>query len=121
MGTTIIPAKPLFDVQGNLNLHGRSSLYLPWKSYTDLTYQTQIDISGYSLFFEVEGVLRQKLVSDPADPLGLLLDIPSLADAELLVMPPLYPRYVLRDETGADPVVRAQGKIIVYGFEAQPE
>jgi hypothetical protein len=114
---------PLFDISGNINIHGRSGLVIPFKMFTAAPPPqgagTQIDISGSTMFFEVAGVLRQQLTTDPGDALGLLLTIASLSASGIGIGPPA-PDYCIRDETGAVPIVRAQGQIVAYAYETAP-
>ncbi|GGD64760.1 hypothetical protein GRI62_11780 [Erythrobacter arachoides] len=58
----------------SITVHGRGSLILPFK--LRLENGDQIDISARPIFFEVDGVpIREQLLPDPADPLGLILTL----------------------------------------------
>ena len=120
MTDTIVSQPPLIDPQGNIDVHGRSGISLPIKRYTDITKTTQVDISSNVFYFEVQGILRQRLQVDPNDAKGLVLVIADLAAAGLVVGQGAYPLFVLRDETGATPIVRWRGRFIVSGYEGAP-
>lgn len=114
-----ITQPPLIDVQGNINVHGRAGLSIPIKRYTDATQTTQIDISGDTLTFEVEGTppIVIALIPDPGDVKGLLLYVPNLKTAGLLVTPDNPLDFVIRDASGASPVVRWRGQLLISGWE----
>lgn len=120
MADLVISQPPLIDAQGNIDVHGRSGISLPIKRFTDLTKTTQVDISADVFYFEVQGLLRQRLPVDPNDAKGLVLVIDDLASAGLVLGQGAYPLFVLRDETGATPIVRWQGRFIVSGYEGAP-
>lgn len=120
MFTQVLLQPPLIDPAGNIVVNGRSSIWLPVKSYADVTKCEQIDISTWSLYFEINGVLAQRLTSDPNDPFGLVLDIPDLATAGITITSPRFPLFVLRNQTGSQPGVIWQGQFIVTGYENAP-
>lgn len=110
----------LIDANGNINVHGRSGIYLAFKLFTDASQASQIDISESSLVFEVDGILSEPLVADPDDAKGLLVIVGDLEEAGLLIVPPNFPLYCIRDDTTSNKEVRAQGLLIIYGFESAP-
>jgi bifunctional DNA-binding transcriptional regulator/antitoxin component of YhaV-PrlF toxin-antitoxin module len=87
-----------------ITVHGRGSLVLPYK-VRDAS-GTQIDISDWVVFFEVDGLsfevggvsgsFREQLVSDPNDPLGLRIILERAQIAQLTKTPM---RFAVIDET----------------------
>lgn len=123
-----VPQRPLVDADGNINVHGREGIVIPFKRYTDLTMTQQIDISGDVMTFEVDptyptpnppgaDTVKISLTPDPGDALGLLLTIPDLHAIGLYVTPDNNPPFALRDTTGTVPIVRWSGRFVVYGWE----
>lgn len=53
-----------------ITVHGRGSVVIDYKVKN--ATGAQIDISGWDVWFEVDGIpIRERLVADPADPKGL--------------------------------------------------
>jgi hypothetical protein len=120
MAEVCITQPQVFDAVGNINVHGRSSLIIGYKVFAPGPEpRTQVNASGFTVYFEVAGILRQQLTTDPNDTNGLLLTIGNLSGAGLTVGPP-FPDYVFRDETGADPNVTMQGQVRITGYETAP-
>lgn len=122
MSDICVRQPPLIDAAGNINVHGRSGISIPIKRYTAPPAQggTEIDISGDSLSFEVNGASGSPFSltkPDPNDPLGQLLVIADLYTAGIIITPGSTMPFVLRDTTGAVPVVRWEGQFIVRGWE----
>jgi hypothetical protein len=118
---TIVYQPALIDSRGNINIHGQGGMSLAfqgWNGDPASPGSSQIDISGNSITFEIYGVGEWALEPNPNDALGLLLTIPSLANAGIFVTPGNYPSYAVVDTTGSIPVVRAEGLVIVRGWEA---
>jgi hypothetical protein len=98
-------------------VHGRGSLSIPYKV---MSGSVQVDLSTYSLFFEVNGALiRVALEVDPNDALGKLIVL-HRTDVEKLKTVPLS--FALVDETGdrrrpsASPVGRQDFARWIYPF-----
>lgn len=117
MADLVVPQPPIIDGDGNINVHGREGISIPVKRWTDIAKTTQIDISGDTFSFEVEGKTPIPLIADPGDPKGLLLQIISLATAGIVVSLGQTPAFALRDTTGAVPIVRWEGRFVVRGWE----
>lgn len=122
MADLTVPQPPLIDSDGNINVHGRAGFSVAvkmWSGNPNDPAQSQIDVSGFTLTFEldVEGVNDVPLVPDPDDLLGQKLIIPSLSDAGIFLTPGNYPAFAVRDTTGAYPAVLWEGRFIVRGWE----
>lgn len=104
-----------------ITVHGRGSLELPYKA-RDASTKAQIDVSNWIVFFEVDGVsLREQLVKDPNDPLGLVL---KLERAQVATLKRSATRFALIDETRIAedlPRVLWEGKINVTGYVGAPD
>lgn len=103
----------------NIAVHSRGSLRLEYKAYlSDGT--TQVDASGWNLWFEVDGVsIRQKLIADPNDAMGQLavLDTTVVVQLDTENCP-----YIIRDESVSNqPVVVQEGYIKRYGYDGAPD
>ncbi len=103
-----------------ITVHGRGSLVLPYKVQD--ANKTQIDISTWKVFFEVDGVpIREQLVADPSDPKGLLL---KLERAQVETLKKTATRFAFVDETqiASDlPMVLWEGKISRSGYVGAPD
>ena len=109
-----------------ITVHGRGSLRQRWKHQrkaADGTI-TQTDLSGRTIFFEVDGLqvpIREQVVPDPADPLGIIIVLENEQVRNLKLTPT---QFTLIDETeGEDglPVVLWEGKINRYGYVGLPD
>lgn len=82
-----------------ITVHGRGSLVLPYKVRD--ANGTQIDISDWVVFFEVDGnatPIREQLVADPNDPLGLRI---ILERAQIAMLTKTAMRFAIVDESDA--------------------
>jgi hypothetical protein len=99
-------------------VHGRGSLSIPYKV---MSGSVQVDLSTYSLFFEVNGAaIRVALEVDPNDALGKVIVL-HRTDVEKLKTVPLS--FAVVDETGIVgglPRVLWDGKISRDGYIHSP-
>ncbi len=80
-----------------ITVHGRGSLVLPFK--VNDASNAQVDISGWTVYFEVDGVpIREQLVADPDDALGLLL---KLERTQIAQLSKTAKRFAFVDETNS--------------------
>ena len=105
---------PVVDEAGNIDLHGRSSLYIPVKFREGGVYQ---DISDWALFFEVSGQFRVALAAGP-DVYTRIIRA-TWADTEDVV-PWTRANFALVNETPVYPVVPWSGVIQGYGYRTAP-
>lgn len=107
-----------------ITVHGRGSLVLPYKlnRKTSDGKTEPVDLSGRTLFFEVDGVpIREVMVVDPADPLGKLI---VLENDQIVTLGKTATRCIIRDETdiaSGRPVVLWDGKINRDGYIGNPD
>jgi hypothetical protein len=103
-----------------ITVHGRGSLVLPWVARD--ANKAQIDVSNWIVYFEVDGVpIREQLVKNPADPLGLILKLERVQVATLSKLPT---RFAFIDETYATeglPRVLWEGVISRTGYVGDPD
>ncbi|MFI8667960.1 hypothetical protein ACIGGE_16155 [Qipengyuania sp. NPDC077410] len=103
-------------------VHGRGSLVLPYKVQN--ANGEQVDISDWSIYFEVDGnpyPIREPLVPDPNDPLGQRIVLERQQVAMLTKSPS---RFSVIDETnmGDDlPYVLWEGTIKRTGYVGEPD
>jgi hypothetical protein len=102
-----------------VSVHGREALNLPYSRWTEGSAPSQVDISTSVIFVEIPAArLRKRLISDPADPMGLLIHL-SRTDVEKLPTSPSP--YVLIDETDEDnPKIQLEGQIFRTGYKGFP-
>jgi hypothetical protein len=102
-----------------ITIHGREGLYLPYarKTVDAQGVHTQIDISGSSLFFEVDGILRKRLIADPDDALGQAIEL-TLVEVDALKASTT--KWAVIDETGELPAVQLEGTIKRIGWTEVP-
>jgi len=105
---------PLVDEAGNIDLHGRSALYIPVKFREGGVYQ---DISEWALFFEVSGQFRVALAAGPDDYTRI---IEAEWDYTEDVVPPSSANFALVNETPVYPVVPWSGVVKGYGYRTAP-
>lgn len=120
MADLTINQPPIIDASGNIDVHGREGLSIPFKRYTDIKRTTQVDISGDVLTFEVDISPTRyvvNLAADPNDAKGRLLLVPDLKAVGIFVTPDNTPGYVVRDATGSVARVRMEGLLVVRGWE----
>ena len=103
-----------------ISVHGRGSLKIEWKAQD--ANKKQIDVSDRIVFFEVDGVpIREQLVQDPNDPLGLVVLIERTQVANLRSKPT---RCALIDETDIEadlPFVIWDNRIVRVGYVGVPD
>lgn len=105
-----------------ITVHGRGSLVLPYK-VKDAS-GTQINISSWVVFFEVDGLaepIREQLVSDPNDALGLRI---VLERAQIAMLSKTPMRFAVIDETNIAqdlPNVLWEGTINRSGYLGAPD
>ncbi len=103
-----------------IRIHGRGSLTIYWRPQDD--QGERIDVSNWVVFFEVDGApIREQLIKDPNDPLGLLVHV-ERSQIELLKTIPT--RCALIDERRMDeglPFVVLESKIVRYGYVGAPD
>jgi hypothetical protein len=112
----------LADVNKDLiTVHGREALNLPYTRFKKNATgrEEQVDISASDIFFEVPASnLRKKLIVDPADPMGLLIQ---LTRAEVATLLTTESDFALVDETVVNvPDVEWTGKIKRIGYVGAP-
>lgn len=107
-----------------ITVHSRGSLVFDYKinaTNPDKT-KTQIDISDWIVYFEVDGVpIREQLVPDPNDALGLVLKLERVQVETLSKLPTAF---TIVDETNiADglPRVLWEGTICRTGYKGAPD
>lgn len=101
-----------------IQVHGREGLNIPYTRYqkTATGRETQVDISGSDIFFEVPGAtppLRVQLVANPGDAKGLLIQ---LTRDQVETLPTTQTVFAVIDETGTIPDVEWEGKIQRTGY-----
>ena len=99
-------------------VHGRGSLSLPYqvKNATG----TRVDISGWNIIFEVDGVpISTALVADPNDAQGLLIELTRAQIATLKTKATRFAVIDVRNET--KPVVLWEGTIRRSGYAGDPD
>jgi hypothetical protein len=97
---------------GNILIHYREGANIPI-SYTDEDGES-IDLSGSQYYFEIEGILRKLLPTDPDDPTGKILRI---SRNEAALIPRLGASFIVIDETDPDDLhIVWEGKIIPRGW-----
>jgi hypothetical protein len=110
----------LILTKNTIEVHGRGSVVIPYKVRNP--DGTQIDISSWTLFFEIDGVpIREQLTNDPQDPLGKLIKL-ERAQVETLSRSPL--NFALVDETLASQgifTVLWDGTIRYTGYRGSPD
>lgn len=104
----------------SITVHGRGSLVLPFKVKD--ANDTQIDISTWTIYFEVDGVpIREALVADPADALGKLI---KLERAQIATLKTSDCKFIVVDETQSASdlfTVLWEGTIKRTGFVGTPD
>jgi hypothetical protein len=99
-------------------VHGRGSLVIPYKVTSG---GVQVDLSTYTLYFEVSGAgIREALVANPDDALGKLIVV-NRTDVEKLKTVEL--NFAVIDETAGGsglPRVLWSGKISRNGYIGAP-
>lgn len=104
-----------------ITVHGREGLNIPYTRFKKSATgrEEQVDISGSDIFFEVPAShLRKKLIENPADPLGLLIQ---LTRTEVAGLPATESDFAVVDETISDvPDVEWTGKIKRIGYVGAP-
>lgn len=107
-----------------ITVHGRGSLVLPYRPTAKTADKgtIQIDISGRTLYFEVDGVpIRELMVPDPDDPKAQRIVLESNQIAILSKTPT---RCIIRDETNIAaglPYVMWNGTINRDGYVGDPD
>jgi hypothetical protein len=107
-----------------ITVHGRGSLVLPYRPTVKTADKgtVQIDISGRTLYFEVDGApIRELMVADPDDPKAQKIVLESNQIAILSKTPT---RCIIRDETNIAaglPYVMWNGSINRDGYVGDPD
>ena len=100
-----------------ISVHGREGLNLPYTRFSKSSTgrETQVDISGSTIFFEVPAAnIRVQLVANPGDALGLLI---RLTRAQVVTLPTTPSDFAVIDETVTlYPDVEWEGKIQRVGY-----
>lgn len=108
---------------GIIKVHGRGSLLVHYKVY-DKKDGTQEDLSGLTIYFEVDGLeepIRKLLVPDETDPKGQKL-ILTRTDVEKLSSSPCRYSYVDETDIASDmPRVFEDGEISMLGYSRDPD
>ncbi len=107
------------DETNTIAVHGREALALPYARWTNTTPSEQVDISDAVMYIEIPGAnIRKLLITDSADPKGLLI---VLTRTEVGTLPIVPSPFVLIDETNStQPFVDMEGKIFRTGYKEQP-
>lgn len=103
-----------------IKVHGREGLNIPYTRYQKSATgrETQIDISGATIFFEVPSAdIRVQLVANPSDPLGLIV---RLTRAQVETLLTTASDFIVIDESGVVPNVEWSGKIQRIGYVGAP-
>lgn len=103
-----------------ITVHGRGSLILPFNVKD--SEGAQIDISGWTVYFEVDGVpIREQLATDPNDALGLRIVL-ERAQVETLPTAPVPFAVIDESQSGSDLyTVLWEGTIGRTGFKGAPD
>lgn len=104
----------------SITVHGRGSVVIDYK-VKDAS-GTQIDISGWDIWFEVDGIpIRERLVPDEMDPKGLLI---VLEREQVEMLETTASRFAVVDESSAiSDVFRVlwAGTILRNGYVGEPD
>lgn len=105
-----------------IKVHGRGSLVVPYKQFD--SEDVQIDISGNSYVFEVDGIpvpISEELVPDPDDALGQLIVLGRTLISQIKTEPC---QFALIDTTdAADDIYQVvwSGTIVLTGYKGAPD
>ncbi len=99
------------SANGNIVAHYREAVVIPINYQDDSG--VDVDLSNSTLMFEIQGVLRKQLATNPDDPMGKLL---TLTRSELADVPRTGAKFVLIDETNTYPMLLWEGFIVLRGW-----
>ena len=100
---------PLVTEAGDLRVHGREGIYLPFVFQQD--DGSPRDMTGADVRFELEGFTKALVAGDEADQMVLVIDQGELPDTIGRVVP-----FIVLDYSGATPHPVWEGNLIQTGW-----